>query len=217
MNVPFWMQIGITLLTVFLLSIPVGRYLCAVVTERRTLLDPVFDRIDNAIYLLIGRQAASMPMNWRAYTFHMLATNLVMGIIIYLILVFQDRLPLNPLNFAAMEPVLAFNTAISFITNTDWQGYGGETTLSNFSQMAAITFPMFTSAATGFVVAMAFIRAFIVKDGGAHLGNFYRDLVRFITRVLMPISFALSLFMICQGSPQTLDAEVIAHPIQGGE
>jgi len=189
----------------------------AVVMERRTLLDPLFDRIDNAIYLLIGRRAANTPMNWRAYTFHMLATNLVMAVIIYLILVLQDRLPLNPLNLPAMEPMLAFNTAISFITNTDWQGYGGETTLSNFSQMAAITFPMFTSAATGFVVAMAFIRAFIVKDGGAKLGDFYRDLVRFTTRVLLPISLVLSLFMVWQGSPQTLDAEVVAHPIQGGE
>ena len=217
MSTPSWMQIGITLLIVFLLSIPVGRYLASVVMERRMRFDPFFDRIDNAIYALIGRRAASMPMNWRAYTFHMLATNLVMAVIIYLILVFQDRLPLNPLNFPAMEPMLAFNTAIRFITNTNWQGYGGETTLSNFSQMAAITFPMFTSAATGFVVAMAFIRAFIVKNGGANLGNFYRDLVRFTTRVLLPISLALSLFMVWQGSPQTLDAEVLAHPIQGGE
>ena len=106
-----------------------------------------------------------------------------------------------------MEPLLAFNTAISFITNTDWQNYGGETTLSNFSQMAAITFPMFTSATTGFVVAMAFIRAFTVKDGGANLGNFYRDLIRFTTRVLMPAAFVLALFMIWQGAPQTLAAE----------
>jgi K+-transporting ATPase ATPase A chain len=211
------MQIGVTLLIIFLLSMPVGRYLAAVVMEQRMLFDPFFDRIDNAIYLLIGRRAASMPMNWRAYTLHMLVTNLVMAVIIYLILVFQDRLPLNPKNFPAMEPMLAFNTAISFITNTDWQGYGGETTLSNLSQIAAITFPMFTSTATGFVVAMAFIRAFIVEDGGANLGNFYHDLVRFTTRVLLPISLALSLFMVCQGSPQTLEAEVMAHPIQGGE
>jgi K+-transporting ATPase ATPase A chain len=103
-----------------------------------------------------------------------------------------------------MEPVLAFNTAVSFITNTDWQAFGGETTLSNFSQMAAITFPMFTSATTGFVVAMAFIRAFSVKDRGANLGNFYRDLIRFTTRVLMPASFVLALLMIQQGEPQTL-------------
>src|SRR5271165_5807191 len=217
MNVPFWMQIGVTLLIVFLLSIPVGRYLCAVVTEGRTLLDPVVDRIDNAIYLLIGRRAASMPMNWRAYTFHMLATNLMMAIIIYLILVLQDRLPLNPRNFPAMEPMLAFNTAISFITNTDWQGYGGETTLSNFSQMAAITFPMFTSATTGFMVAMAFIRAFVVEDGGANLGNFYRDLIRFTTRVLMPAAFVLALLLIQQGEPQTLAAGAAAHTVQGAQ
>ena len=156
-------------------------------------------------------------MDWKAYTLHMLATNLVMALIIFLILVFQDHLPLNPQHFAGMEPMLAFNTAVSFITNTDWQGYGGETTLSNFSQMAAITFPMFTSATTGFVVAMAFIRAFTVKDGGANLGNFYRDLIRFTTRVLMPASFVLALLMIQQGEPQTLAAGVTAHTVQGAD
>ena len=113
--------------------------------------------------------------------------------------------------------MLAFNTAVSFITNTDWQAYGGETTLSNFSQMAAITFPMFTSATTGFVVAMAFIRAFTVKDGGANLGNFYRDLIRFTTRVLMPASFVLALLLIQQGEPQSLAANVVAHTVQGGD
>jgi K+-transporting ATPase ATPase A chain len=156
-------------------------------------------------------------MNWKVYTLHMLAANMWMAASIYLILVFQDHLPLNPLHFPGMEPLLAFNTAISFITNTDWQNYGGETTLSNFSQMAAITFPMFTSAATGFVVAMAFIRAFIVTDGGADLGNFYRDLTRLLTRVLLPVSFIVALFLAWQGSPQTLAASVLAHPVQGGE
>src|SRR5271169_3721338 len=183
-----WLQIAATLLIVFVLSIPVGRYLCAIVMGWRTPFDRVLDPIDNAIYWLIGRRAASRAMDWRAYTYHMLTTNLVMAIIIYMVLVFQDRLPLNPLHLDGMEPILAFNTTISFITNTDWQSYSGETSLSNFGQMAAITFPMFTSAATGFVVAMAFIRAFIVRDGGADLGNFYRDLVRFTTRVLLPAS-----------------------------
>jgi len=211
------LQIGLVLLIVFLLSIPVGRYLASVVMDRKTRLDPVLDLVDGAIYWLIGRDAIRRPMNWKAYTFHMLATNLFMALLIYLILVFQDYLPLNPLKLAGMEPVLAFNTAISFITNTDWQSYGGETTLSNFSQMAAITFPMFTSATTGFVVAMTFIRAFIVKDGGANLGNFYRDLVRFTTRVLLPVSLVLAFFLIWQGAPQTLDPSITAHPIQGGE
>jgi potassium-transporting ATPase potassium-binding subunit len=210
-----WLQIGLTLLIGLLISIPVGRYLARVVTDRKTPLDRLFDPIDNFIYLLIGRRICGQPMDWKAYTLHMLATNFVMALIIFLILVFQDYLPLNPRHFAGMEPVLAFNTAVSFITNTDWQAFGGETTLSNFSQMAAITFPMFTSATTGFVIAMAFIRAFSVKDGGANLGNFYRDLIRFTTRVLMPASFVLALLMIQQGEPQTLAAGVTAYTVQG--
>jgi potassium-transporting ATPase potassium-binding subunit len=212
-----WLQIGLILLTIFLLSIPVGRYLANIMMDRKTWLDPVFDPVDSALYFLIGRKAASRPMDWKAYTFHMLAANLFMAVIIYLILVFQGHLPLNPMKFPGMEPVQAFNTTISFITNTDWQSYGGETALSNFSQMAAITFPMFTSATTGFVVAMAFIRAFTVKDGGANLGNFYRDLIRFTTRVLLPVSLLLALFMIWQGAPQTLATSATAHPLQGGE
>ena len=170
-----WLQIGLTLSIALAISIPAGRYLARVFTNRKTVLDWVIDPLDNLIYRLIGRESVDTPMNWKAYTLHMLATNMFMALIIFLILVFQNYLPMNPLRFPGMEPMLAFNTAISFITNTDWQNYGGETTLSNFSQMAAITFPMFTSAATGFVVAMAFIRAFTVKDGGADLGNFYRD------------------------------------------
>ena len=158
-----WLQIGLTLLIGFLISIPMGLYLARVVTDRKTPVDPLIDPIDNFIYLLIGRRICRQAMDWKAYTLHMLATNMFMALIIFLILVFQDYLPLNPQHFAGMEPLLAFNTTASFICNTDWQGYGGETTLSNFSQMAAITFPMFTSATTGFVVAMAFIRAFTVK------------------------------------------------------
>jgi len=212
-----WLQIGVTLLVGFLISIPTGRYLAKVVTDRKTLLDVLFDPIDNCLYLLIGRRICTQAMDWKAYTLHMLATNLVIAVIIFLILAFQDHLPLNPRHFAGMEPILAFNTAISFITNTDWQGYGGETTLSNFSQMAAITFPMFTSATTGFVVAMAFIRGFTVRDGGANLGNFYRDLIRFTTRVLMPAAFVLALLLIQQGEPQTLAAGAVAHTVQGAE
>jgi potassium-transporting ATPase potassium-binding subunit len=217
MTVQIWLQVGLVLLIIFLLSIPVGRYLANIVMDRRTIFDTVFDPIDAALYFLIGRKASSRAMDWKTYTFHMLATNFFMAIIIYLILLFQHDLPLNPLNFAGMEPMQAFNTAISFITNTDWQSYSGEKTLSNFSQMAAITFPMFTSATTGFVVAMAFIRAFVVKDGGANLGNFYRDLIRFTTRVLLPVSVVLALFMIWQGAPQSLDARLVAQPLQGGE
>jgi K+-transporting ATPase ATPase A chain len=212
-----WLQIALILLVAFLISIPVGRYLARIFTDQRTLLDPLFDPIDNFIYWLIGRKAVTQPMNWKLYTVHMLATNMIMTVCIFVILVFQDYLPLNPMHFGGVEPLLAFNTAISFMTNTDWQSYGGETTMSNFSQMVGLTFPMFTSATTGFVVAMAFIRSFTVTDGGANLGNFYRDFIRFLTRVLMPPVFVIALFLVWQGTPQTLGASVIAHPIQGGE
>ena len=217
MTLQSWLQVGLTLLIGFLISIPVGRYLASVVMGRATLLDRIFDPVDNCIYLLIGKRICNQAMDWKAYTLHMLATNLFMAIIIFLILAFQEYLPLNPGHLAGMEPMLAFNTAVSFITNTDWQAYGGETTLSNFSQMAAITFPMFTSAATGFVVAMAFIRAFTVRDGGANLGNFYRDLIRFTTRVLIPAAFVLAILLIQQGEPQTLAASAAAKTVLGAE
>jgi len=189
MSLQAWLQIVLTLLAILLISIPLGRYMARVVTGQRTFFDRIADPIDSAIYFLIERRTASQAMTWRTYTVHMLLTNMIMAIIIYLVLSFQNYLPLNQLNFGSVEPFLAFNTAISFVTNTNWQAYGGESTLSNFSQMGAITFPMFTSAATGFVVAMAWIRAFTVRNGGSDLGNFYRDFVRFITRVLLPICF----------------------------
>jgi potassium-transporting ATPase potassium-binding subunit len=217
MSAQAWLQIILTLLAIFLVSIPLGRYMARIVMGRPTKLDQIFDPIDNAIYFLIGRRVAAQAMTWRTYTIHMLVTNLVMAIIIYLVLSFQNHLPLNQLNFPAVDPLLAFNTTASFITNTNWQAYGGESTLSNFSQMGAITFPMFTSAATGFVVAMAWIRAFTVRNGGADLGNFYRDFIRFITRVLMPICFLVALFMIAQGAVQTFDASVTAHTLQGAD
>jgi potassium-transporting ATPase potassium-binding subunit len=141
MPVQCWLQIILTLAAIFLVSIPLGRYMARVVTGRPTKFDRIFDPIDNAIYFLIGRRVASLAMTWKTYTIHMLVTNLVMAVIIYLVLSFQNYLPLNQLNFPAVDPLLAFNTTISFITNTNWQAYGGESTLSNFSQMGAITYP----------------------------------------------------------------------------
>jgi K+-transporting ATPase ATPase A chain len=210
-----WLQIALTLIVIFLLSIPTGRYMARVVMGQKTWFDRIFDPIDNGIYFLIGRRVTSQAMTWKVYTIHMLVTNMVMAIIIYLVLSFQDHLPLNQLKFPGVDALLAFNTAISFVTNTNWQNYSGESTLSNFSQMGAITFPMFTSATTGFVVAMAWIRALTVRNGGADLGNFYRDFIRFLTRVLLPICFLVAMFMIAQGAVQTLDASLTAHTLQG--
>ena len=120
-----WLQIAVTLVAVFVLSIPTGRYMARIVMGQRTLLDRVCDPIDNAIYFLIGRKVACQAMTWKVYTFHMLATNLAMTLIIFGVYSFQDYLPLNQLHFPGMEPFQAFNTAISFITNTNWQSYAG--------------------------------------------------------------------------------------------
>ena len=217
MSVPAWLQIAVTVIAIFLLSIPTGRYMARIVMGQKTIFDRFFDPIDNAIYFLIGRRVTEQAMTWKAYTYHMLATNLVMALLIFIVYSFQDHLPLNQLNFPGMEALQAFNTAISFITNTNWQSYSGETTLSNFSQMGGITFPMFTSATTGFVVAMAWIRAFTVTNGGADLGNFYRDFIRFITRVLLPICCVDRVVDDSQGAVETLDASIIAHTVQDGD
>ncbi|MFY9894764.1 MAG: potassium-transporting ATPase subunit KdpA [Xanthobacteraceae bacterium] len=217
MPVLSWLQIAVTVIAIFLFSIPTGRYMARIVMGQKTIFDRFFDPIDNAIYFLIGRRVTDQAMTWKAYTYHMLATNLVMALLIFVVYSFQDHLPLNQLGFPGMEALQAFNTAISFITNTNWQTYSGETTLSNFSQMGGITFPMFTSATTGFVVAMAWIRAFTVTNGGADLGNFYRDFIRFITRVLLPICFVIALVMVSQGAVQTLAATIVAHTVQGGD
>jgi potassium-transporting ATPase potassium-binding subunit len=217
MTASAWLQIAFTLIAISLLSIPAGRYMARIVMGRKTWLDWFFDPVDNALYFLVGRKVTSQAMTWKTYTFHMLATNLVMALIIFAVYSFQDHLPLNQLHFPGMEAFQAFNTAISFITNTNWQSFAGETTLSNFSQMGGITFPMFTSATTGFVVAMAWIRAFTVTNGGTDLGNFYRDFIRFTTRVLLPGCFVMAFVMISQGAVQTLDASFVAHTLQGSD
>lgn len=198
------------------LSVPFGRYLARVFTGERTWLDPVLDPIDRGLYRLIGHTHVTRPMDWKDYAVHMLLTNVLMGILIYGILIFQGHLPVNPLHFPGVPPELAFNTTASFITNTNWQNYAGESTLSLFSQMAAITFPMFTSAATGLVVAIAFFRSLAATDGGHNLGNFYRDFVRALTRVLLLPCLILTPVLVWQGSPDTLTGQAIAHLIQGG-
>jgi K+-transporting ATPase A subunit len=121
MSAQAWLQIILTLLAIFLVSIPLGGYMARIVMGRP--IDRIFDSVDNVIYFLIGRRVAGQAITWRTYTIHMLLTNLVMAIIIYLVLSFQNHLPLNQLNFSAADPLLAFNTAISFITNTNWQAY----------------------------------------------------------------------------------------------
>lgn len=205
------LQIAITLLLFILLVIPVGRYLYKVMNFEKPFGDSVFDKIDNLIFKIAGIKKDNM--NWKKYVGSLIITNMVMALLVYIIFRVQSLLGLNPNGIKALEPSLAFNTAISFITNTNIQDYSGEWGLSYFSQMAAITFLMFTAAATGLAAAMAFIRG--ISGRWDSLGNFFVDLVRVITRVLLPFSVVVTLLLVWQGVPQTLSPNQTVTTIQG--
>jgi K+-transporting ATPase ATPase A chain len=204
------LQIVIVLALVVDLSIVVGRYIAAVYMNRRTFLDPVLDPLDNAIYRLGGVNTEGQ--RWWPYVKAMLLTNLVMFIIQLIILETQQFLPLNPDGQGPVNPFLAFNTAASFITNTNWQNYGGENTLSYFAQMFAIIWPQFTSAATGLACGIAFIRGL---GGNPIVGNFFVDLTRSITRILLPLALVLGIAVVALGIPATFAGAETVNTLNG--
>lgn len=203
-------QILMTLLIYMIIVIPIGIYLYHVATRQKTFADPVFDRVDNAIYKVcrIDRH----DMTWKTYALNLLMTNAVMILIGYAILRLQGILFLNPNGIGGMEATLSYNTIISFMTNTNLQHYSGESGLSYLSQVAVIIFMMFTSAATGYAACMAFCRGL----SGRPMGNFYEDMIRNTTRILIPLSFFGGLILISQGVPQNFDANFTVHTLEGG-
>ncbi|GEN36647.1 potassium-transporting ATPase subunit KdpA [Aneurinibacillus danicus] len=208
------LQVAVTLLIIMLLVKPAGSYLVKVFDYERTGLDRVFGPVERLFYRIMGVREHE-TMGWKQYVLAMLLSNFVMVMLMYAVLRLQKYLPLNPDGIDNMPSALAFNTAASFITNTNWQAYSGENSLSYLSQMLAITFPMFTSAATGLVVAIAFIRGLAAQQD--NLGNFYVDLVRSLTRVFLPLSLIVALFLVFQGSPQTLDGAQTATTLEGAQ
>lgn len=205
------LQIMAALVIYMVLVIPMGTYLYHITTGRKTFADPVFDRIDNGIYRIckIDRQG----MNWKQYAVSLLTTNAVMIFAGYLILRLQGSLFLNPNGTGAMEPTLAFNTIISFMTNTNLQHYAGESGLSYLSQTLVIIFMMFTSAATGYAACMAFIRG--ITGTGKDMGNFYEDMIRIMTRVLIPVSIVIALILVSQGTPENYTANLTVQTLEG--
>src|SRR4029077_148059 len=206
-----FVQIAIVLAIILLLVRPMGSYMYRVFTGKATFLDRILDPVDRFIYRVAGIDPTSQQ-TWWPYARAMLVTNAIMFVILFIILETQQFLPLNPDGMGAVDPFLAFNTAASFITNTNWQSYGGESTLSYFSQLFAIIFPMFTSAATGLACGIAFIRGL---GGSVTLGNFYADLVRSITRIMLPISFAAGIVFVALGVPATFDGAATASTLNG--
>ncbi len=203
------MQIFLILMIFFILVIPMGRYVYHIADNKRTLADLVFNPIDNFIYRICGIE--DKDMNWKQYVGALIATNVVLISIGYLILRLQFLPIFNPNGIKGMEPTLSLNTIISFMTNTNLQHYAGESALSYFSQMAVITFMMFTSDASGYVACMAFIRGIVGKKS---MGNFFKDVVRVITRILLPLSIIVGLLLVGQGVPQTLSKNETVQTIE---
>lgn len=205
------LQIVLTLAIFMILVIPMGTYMYHIATKQKTFADKIFNPLDNTIYEIchIGREG----MNWKQYALHLLTTNAVMVFIGYLVLRLQGILFANPNGIEAMEPTLSFNTIISFMTNTNLQHYSGESGLSYLSQMMVIIFMMFVSAASGYAACMAFCRGLAGKQ--KDVGNFYEDVVRITTRILIPVSFIAGLLLIWQGVPQTLEANQTVQTIEG--
>ncbi len=196
-----WLQLALFLGALALITKPLGLYLLQVLDANgRTWLDPVVKPIERITYRLMGVKP-DKEQDWKGYTIAMLLFSLVGCLFTYAILRLQQWLPLNPQGFGPMSPHLAFNTAVSFTTNTNWQSYGGESTLSYLSQMVALVIHNFVSAATGIAIAAALVRG-IARHSARTLGNFWVDLVRTTYYLLVPICLVFAVFLISQGMIQ---------------
>jgi K+-transporting ATPase ATPase A chain len=204
-----WAQIALVLGLAIAIAIPLGRYMAAVAGGRVTFLRPV----ERLLYAAGGIDPAR-GMSWKGYALAMLAANAAGFVVLYLLLRLQGMLPLNPQGFDGMSPWLAFNTAVSFVTNTNWQAYSGEAAASYLSQMAGLAVQNFLSAATGIALALAVTRAF-VAGGVKELGNFWADFVRMTLYVLLPLAIILGLGLVALGVPQTLAPYVEAATLEG--
>jgi K+-transporting ATPase ATPase A chain len=194
-------------------AIPLGAYMARVFSGERTWFDPVLKPIERLIYKMCFVKP-EQEQHWTVYALSTLAFSLVGLLFMYAVMRFQALLPLNPAAEAAVAPDLAFNTAVSFATNTNWQSYGGESTMSYLTQMLGMTVHNFTSAATGMAVLVALVRAFARRQGRT-LGNFYVDAVRSILYVLLPLAIIVGLFMVSQGVPQNFDAYTQVTTVEG--
>jgi K+-transporting ATPase ATPase A chain len=215
MNPAGWAEIVITIAITVALAWPLGLFLARVWQGERTWLDPVLKPVERLVYAACGIKP-DRSQNWYVYAASFLLFSAASFVVLYLILRFQNLLPLNPQGFAGFSPHLAFNTAISFVTNTNWQSYVPEQSISTFSQMAGLTSHNFLSAAAGIAVAAALARAF-AANRGAGLGNFWVDLTRISLYVLLPISFVIALVFIALGEPQTLVAGAAATTLEGAK
>src|SRR5580693_7771873 len=198
-----WLQILLFLVLVFLATKPLGIFMAHVFNREKTFMDPVLRPIERLLYRITGVDE-NHEMRWTEYAISMLLFSMASMVVLYLMERLQGYLPFNPQKFGAVSPAhLAFNTAASFTTNTNWQAYSGETTMSYFTQMAGLAYHNFMSAATGIALAIAFIRG-IARRQMQTIGNFWVDMVRSCLWVLLPFSIVGALLLVSQGVVQNL-------------
>lgn len=210
-----WIQIVVYCAIILALVKPLGWYMTRVFNGERTFLSPVLRPVELGLYRLAGIEE-KREQDWLTYTVAMLLFHVGGFAILYALLRLQQALPFNPQDMAAVPPDLSFNTAISFLTNTNWQNYGGESTLSYLSQMLGLTHQNFLSAATGIVLAVALVRGF-ARASAQTVGNFWVDVTRCTLYLLLPVCVVYTLFLVWQGMPQTLGPYVEATTLEGGK
>jgi potassium-transporting ATPase potassium-binding subunit len=208
-------QIVIVLVAVIAAAMPLGDYIARVMDGERTALTPLLAPVERGFYNLSGVDP-TREQNWRAYAMAMLAFSLVGFLSLYALQRLQGFLPFNPQGFGGVSADLAFNTSVSFVTNTNWQNYAGETTMSHLTQMLGLTVHNFLSAATGLAMAFALVRGF-ARSESATVGNFWVDLTRATFHVLLPLSIVLAIVLVALGVPQTLAGSVEATTLEGAK
>lgn len=214
MELTGWLQLGICVAVLAALTKPVGQYLVQVLDpDGTTRLDRLVKPVERLTYRLMG--TGTGEQDWKQYATAMLLFSLVGCLFTYAVLRLQHLLPLNPQGFGPLSPDLAFNTAVSFTTNTNWQSYSGESKLSYFSQMVGLTLHNFTSAATGIAVAAALVRG-IARSSARTVGNFWVDVVRVTYYLLLPLCLVLAVFLMSQGTIQNFEPYVRARTLDGG-
>jgi len=210
-----WVQIALYCLLITLFVKPFGAYMAEVFAGERTILSPLLQPIERAIYAVAGVNEKD-EQHWVTYVVAMLFFSIAGFVSLYALQRFQAVLPFNPQGQSAVEESLAFNTAVSFVTNTNWQAYGGETTMSYLTQMAGLTVHNFVSAATGIALAIALIRGF-ARRSAKTVGNFWVDLTRCTLYILLPLSIVVALVLVAFGLPQNLGAYTEATTLEGAK
>src|ERR1700751_5150872 len=199
-----WLQLGLYLVVLLLLAKPLGGYMAAVYEGRATWAERAGGALERLIYRVCGIDPGR-DMHWTRYALAMLWFNLAGALVVYAVQRLQQWLPLNPQALAAVSADSSFNTATSFITNTNWHGYGGESTMSYLTQMLALTVQNFVSAASGMATLLAFARGF-ARKGASGIGNFWVDMTRTVLYILQPLSLVFAVVLVSQGMPQTFSA-----------